>query len=67
MVGLAIGLVGAWGLAGLVRGFLFDVQPHDPGVYAGVLLVLAITGFAAAFGPARRASAVDPLVALRME
>jgi predicted permease len=67
MVGIAIGLIGAWGLSGLVRGFLFEVQPHDPRVYAGALLVLATTGLAAAFGPARRASSVDPLVALRME
>jgi putative ABC transport system permease protein len=65
--GLAIGLIGAWGLAGLVRGFLFEIQPHDPRVYAGVLLVLATTGLAAALVPARRASAVDPLIALRME
>ena len=65
--GLAIGLIGAWGLAGLVRGFLFEIQPHDPRVYAGVLLVLGITGLAAAFVPARRAAAVDPLIALRME
>ena len=60
-------MIGAWGLAGLVRGFLFEIQPHDSRVYAGVLLVLAITGLAAAFVPARRASAVDPLAALRME
>jgi putative ABC transport system permease protein len=67
MVGLAIGLIGAWGLSGLVRAFLFDVQPHDPVVYAGVVLVLSIAGLGAAFGPARRASSVDPLIALRME
>ena len=67
MVGIAIGLIGAWGLSGLVRGFLFEVQPHDRRVYAGALLVLATTGLAAAFGPARRASSVDPLIALRME
>jgi predicted permease len=67
IAGLAIGLMGAWGLAGLVRGFLFQIQPHDPRVYAGVLLVLAISGLAAAFVPARRASRVDPLIALRME
>jgi len=67
IAGLAIGSIGAWGLAGLVRGFLFEIQPHDPRVYAGVLLVLAITGLAAAFVPARRAAGVDPLVALRME
>jgi predicted permease len=67
MVGIAIGLIGAWVLSGLVSGFLFEVQPHDPRVYAGALLVLAMTGLAAAFGPARRASSVDPLIALRME
>ena len=67
VAGLAIGLIGAWGLAGLVSGFLFEIQPHDPWVYAGVLLVLAMTGLAAAFVPARRAARVDPLVALRME
>jgi putative ABC transport system permease protein len=67
MVGIAIGVIGAWGLSGLVRGFLFEVQPHDPRVYAGALLVLATTGLAAAFGPARRAASVDPLRALRME
>lgn len=67
LLGIAIGLIGAWGLSGLVRGFLFEVQPHDPRVYAGALLVLATTGLAAAFGPAHRASSVDPLTALRME
>jgi ABC-type antimicrobial peptide transport system permease subunit len=67
MVGLALGMTGAWGLAGFVKGFLFGTQPHDPGVYIGVLVVLTMTGLAAAFVPARRASRVDPLVALRME
>lgn len=65
--GLAMGLIGAWGLAGLVSGFLFEIQPHDPTIYAGVLAVLAMTGLAAAFLPARRAAGVDPLIALRME
>jgi putative ABC transport system permease protein len=67
VAGLAIGLIGAWGLAGLVSGFLFEIQAHDPTVYAGVLAVLAMTGLAAAFLPARRAAGVDPLIALRME
>jgi putative ABC transport system permease protein len=65
--GIGIGLVGAWALSGLVRGFLFEVQPHDPTVYGGALLVLATAGLAAAFGPAHRASSVDPLIALRAE
>jgi putative ABC transport system permease protein len=67
MAGIAVGLIGAWGLSELVRGFLFGVEPHDPTVYVGASVVLAMTGLAAAFAPARRASSVDPLVALRME
>ena len=67
IAGLAIGLLGAWGFAELVREFLFEIQPHDPMVYAGVLAVLGMTGLAAAFFPARRAAAVDLLIALRME
>lgn len=57
----------AWGLLDLVEGFLFEIQPHDSTVYAGVFTVLTVTGLAAAFLPARRAAGVDPLVALRME
>ena len=53
---------GAWGLAELVKGFLFEIQPHEPAVYAGVLAILAATGLLAAFLPARRAAGVDPLV-----
>jgi putative ABC transport system permease protein len=65
--GLAVGLTGAWILAGLVSGFLFQVQPHDPRIYVGVGLTLVATGMVAAFVPARRAARVDPLVALRMD
>lgn len=67
MAGLAIGLICAWALAGLVSGFLFEVQPHDPAVYAAVLAVLLMAGLTAAFVPARRAAGVDPVIALRME
>jgi putative ABC transport system permease protein len=65
--GLAIGLANAWFLSTLVSGFLFEVQPHDPLVYAGVVTVLVSTGLFAAFVPARRAARVDPLIALRLE
>jgi ABC-type lipoprotein release transport system permease subunit len=50
-----------------VKDFLFQIQPHDPAVYAAVLAVLTVTGLAAALWPARRAVRVDPLVALRMD
>jgi putative ABC transport system permease protein len=65
--GLAIGLVGAWVLGGLVSGFLFQIPPHDLRVYAGVSATLVAAGVAAAWFPARRASRVDPLVALRLD
>ncbi len=65
--GLAIGLLGAWNLAGAIGGFLFEITPHDPTVYVGVIAVLALAGLMAAVIPARRATSVDPLSALRME
>jgi predicted permease len=65
--GLALGLIAAWVLAALVAGFLFEITPHDPWVYAGVTVTLVATGVIAALLPARRAARVDPLVALRLE
>jgi predicted permease len=65
--GLAIGLQGAWMLAALVSGFLFQIRPHDPWVYACVSATLVVTGAIAALVPARRAARVDPLLALRLE
>ena len=65
--GLALGLLGAWSVAGTLRGFLFGIKPHDPAVYAGVIAVLGLAGLTAALLPARRAASVDPLIALRME
>jgi putative ABC transport system permease protein len=67
MLGIAIGVAGAWSLAGFIEGFLFEIQPHDPAVYLGVLILLTLTGLAAAFLPAQRAARVDPLVALRVD
>ena len=63
--GLAIGLPATWLLGALVSAFLFQVEPHDLGVYGWVIGTLATTGVAAALIPARRAARVDPLVALR--
>jgi ABC-type antimicrobial peptide transport system permease subunit len=67
LVGLVVGLASAAALERLVRAFLFDAPPHEPGVYVAVAVVLLVTGLVAAFGPARRAARVDPLVALRAE
>jgi ABC-type antimicrobial peptide transport system permease subunit len=66
-LGIALGVVGAFVLSRFVGSFLFEVQPYDPTVYAGAVVVLGITGVVAIFVPARRAARVDPLVALRHE
>jgi putative ABC transport system permease protein len=64
-VGLAFGLALAFGVSRLLSLILFDVQPRDPQIFGGVVAVLLIAGALACFFPARRATAVDPLVALR--
>ncbi|HUF47116.1 MAG TPA: ABC transporter permease [Vicinamibacterales bacterium] len=64
-IGLGLGLVGAWQLARFVEAFLFEVTPHDPAVYAAAGGVLLLAGLLAAYLPARRASRVDPVIALR--
>ena len=66
-MGLALGLALAAGVAQLLTILLFDVQPRDPAIFGSVVLVLAITGIAACLVPARRATRVDPLVALRAD
>jgi ABC-type antimicrobial peptide transport system permease subunit len=63
--GLVPGLVAAFLLERWARAFLFNAPPRDPALYAGVALVLLTAGVVAAIGPARRATRVDPLVALR--
>ena len=65
--GLTLGLAGAWALASVVAGFLFEVQPRDPWIYAGVAATLAGAAAIAAAVPAWRASRVDPVIALRAE
>ncbi len=66
-VGLAIGLVAAWQTTHIVRSFLFGVEPQDPLAIGGAAGLLLAAVIAAAWGPARRAARVDPMVALRNE
>jgi predicted permease len=66
-VGAALGLAAAVGVTRVLTKFLFGVEPTDPLTFVVVTLALVATAFAAAFVPARRASRVDPLVAIRHE
>jgi ABC-type antimicrobial peptide transport system permease subunit len=67
LVALAIGVPAAIGIARLARGVLFGVKPGDPLTLAGAAGLLAIVSIAACYLPARRASRVDPVVALAEE
>jgi ABC-type antimicrobial peptide transport system permease subunit len=65
VVGIVIGLVAGWALTRYVEAFLFQVEPHNLTTYAAAGGILIVAGLAAAFVPARRASKVDPMTALR--
>jgi len=64
---LAIGVVAAIGLSRFLVGFLFEVSATDPSTYVGVGALLAGVALAASYVPARRATRVDPMEALRSE
>jgi predicted permease len=66
-VGLAIGVPAALGTSRLIESFLFGVRPNDPRALALAAVILLTAAFVAGYGPARRASRVDPMVALRHE
>ena len=66
LTGVAFGLIGAWWLGRAVSSLLFGVTATDPLTFTAVSLLLTTVAVAASYVPARRAMAVDPIVALRV-
>jgi ABC-type antimicrobial peptide transport system permease subunit len=64
-LGCAVGLGASFALTRFIRSALFGVAPTDPAILAIVAVVIVSVGLAAAFLPARRASAIDPMIVLR--
>ena len=66
-IGVAIGAAASWALARGLKGLLFEVTASDPQTFLGMLLVLTLVATMAGYLPARRASGIDPMAALRSE
>jgi putative ABC transport system permease protein len=66
-VGLAAGIAGALAASQVLRSYLYGLSPLDPIAYGGVVVLLATAAMVASYLPARRATRVDPVLALRHE
>jgi putative ABC transport system permease protein len=67
LIGVVLGIAGAWALTSFLASFLFGVAPRDPATFAVVSLALVVVSILACYFPVRRATRVDPMVALRYE
>jgi putative ABC transport system permease protein len=67
LIAVAMGVAGSFALTQLIAGFLYDVKPTDPLTFTVVALLLTAVALAASYIPARRATRIDPMTALRNE
>ena len=66
-VGVVLGGVAGYGAAGALRTILFETEPTDAATFVAIAGILMAVAAVASLAPARRASRVDPLIALRIE
>ena len=67
LVGIVLGVAGGLAVSRLMQQVLFEVNPADPRIYLAVSMTLLLVAGCASWFPARRATRIDPVIALRME
>ncbi len=67
VAGVAVGVTGAFLLTRLMKTLLFHVSTTDPAIFAGIALLFVVVALIASYIPARRATRIDPMLALRYE
>jgi putative ABC transport system permease protein len=67
LAGVVLGMCGAWAMTRVVSDLLYKVSPSDPLTFAGISILFVVAALVASYIPARRATKVDPMVALRYE
>ena len=65
VIGVGLGTIASFAVAKCIESQLFETTPTDPAIFAGVTLILGVVALVAGYIPARRASRVDPMIALR--